>query len=97
MRNSRFVENPSNDSMISVDNSPIRIIFIFFSKGKLCIIWTNVCGILPRRNYDRTSERERERKKRKFLENWREKRSEDVGRTDVRREEQLERGNKESG
>lgn len=41
-------------------------------------------------------ESERE-KKRKFLENWREKRSEDVGRTDVRREEQLERGNKESG
>lgn len=41
--------------------------------------------------------RERERKKRKFLENWREKRSEDVARTDVRREEQLERGNKESG
>lgn len=57
MRNSRFVENPSNDSMISVDNSPIGIIFIFLSKGKLCIIWTNVCDILPRRNYERVREK----------------------------------------
>lgn len=80
MRNSRFVENPSNDSMISVDNSPIGIIFIFLSKGKLCIIWTNVCGILLRRNYDCASEREREKKEKipGKLEG-----KEDVGRTDV--------------